>query len=55
MKMENETGKITLKLPLTLLNEFDDTIKAAMYHHRSAALREAMRDLIVKLKKRARR
>ena len=53
--METETYKLNFKLPVILLTEFDNTIKAAMYQNRSAAIREAMRDLILKIKKRERR
>ena len=46
--------RIQFFVPPDLLAEFDNTIKAAMYQNRSEAIREAMRDLILKLKKQAR-
>ena len=56
--MKNTTdeysARITFTLDRGLKDEFDTTIKEAHYNTRSAALTEAMRDLMDKIKKRSR-
>jgi len=52
--MENETAKFNVTVPSSLLDEFDKEIQEARYGTRSEAIREAMRDLLQKLRKRQR-
>lgn len=56
--MENKSNyaaAITFTLSAGLKEEFDNAIKEAHYNSRSAALAEAMRDFLDKLKRRSRR
>lgn len=50
--MGKQAVKVTFTIDLELLAEFDETVKKAHYSSRSAAIHEAMRDLISKVKKR---
>ena len=57
----NETTETSLAVKVSftvnpgLLEEFDTAIKEAHYSSRSAAITEAMRDLVDKIKRRAKR
>ena len=54
MVRQVNTASVTFTVIPDLLTEFDETWKGAYYNSRSAALAEAMRDLIQKVRKRKR-
>ena len=50
--MSSETTRIFVSLPDNFLEEFDAAIKEAGYASRSGAIREGMRILLQKIRKR---
>ena len=52
---QSEIIKVSISLPDYLLEDFDDVWKGAGYGNRSEAVREALRDLIQKIKRRRRK